>query len=209
MNLKITLPGLTSVLFENANEVQAVIQMINLKYGELIKQISNITNLDEYLIKGFAFVESRGDEKAVSGKSIGIMQINPDTANTAIIRENLNKGLTDPEKAILRKYLGSRLDNLLKKKFTWDLPADGVNKNDLFNPELNILIASMYIKQLIFKTKEGNVIRLDKVIWKYNRGEFANIPSGNINKVYAASGSTTGKYIRSLLGKNGVLDQLT
>ena len=209
MNLQLSLPGLNTVIYEDASQVSPVIQMINLKYGEIIKNTSKITNLDEYIIKGFAFVESRGDEKAVSGKSIGIMQINADTANTAIIRENLNKGLTDPEKAILRKYLGSRLDNLLKKKFTWDLPADGVNKNDLFNPELNILIASMYINQLIFKTKEGNTIRLDKVIWKYNKGEFATIPRGDIKKVYAASGTTTGKYIRSLLGKNGVLDQLT
>lgn len=208
MNLKITLPAIKKE-FENFAEVPATIQQIKNKFGAIISNISKITNLDEYIIYGFAFVESRGNENAVSGKSIGIMQINPSTANTAIIRENLNKGLTEDEKTILRKYLGIRLDALLKKKFTWDLPANGVTKDDLFEPELNILIASMYINQLIFKTKEGNNIRFDKVIWKYNKGEFSIIPIGNIDKVYAGAGTTTGKYIRSLIGQKGVLDQLT
>lgn len=208
MQLNISLPSIPNI-FENFNEVPLVINTIKNKFGSIISNISAISNLDEYIIYGFIFVESKGNENAVSGKSIGLMQINPNTANTAIIRENLNKGLTEAEKQILRNYLGDRLDALLKSKFTWQLPANGVNKTDLFNPELNILISSMYINQLIFKTKEGNNIRMDKVIWLYNKGEFSKLPSGGIDKVYAASGSITGKYIRSLLGKNGVLDQLT
>ncbi|MFZ4398885.1 MAG: transglycosylase SLT domain-containing protein [Bacteroidales bacterium] len=208
MQLEISLPSIPN-LFENFNEVPLVINQVKNKFGSLISNISVITNLDEYIIYGFIFVESKGNENAISGKSIGLMQINSDTANTAIIRENLNKGLTEAEQLILSNYLGDRLNPLLKSKFTWQLPANGVNKTDLLNPELNILIASMYINQLIFKTKEGNNIRMDKVIWLYNKGEYSKLPSGGIDKVYAASGNITGKYIRSLLGKNGVLDQLT
>ena len=208
MDLNINLPGISQI-YENAADVPGIVNKIRANYGSIIKNISILSNLDEFIIYGFIFVESRGQATAENGKSVGLMQINPDTANTAIIRENLNKGLSVEEKEILSKYLGDRLQPLLKSKFTWQLPANGVNKADLFNPELNILIAAMYINQLIFKTKIGNIIRLDHVIWKYNKGEFSKVPAGDITNVYAAAGDITGKYIRMLLGSKGILDQLT
>ncbi len=208
MAFNIKVPGISND-YENSSEVPGVIATIKNKYGGIISNIAALLNFEEAIIYGFIYVESKGKENAVSGKSIGLMQINPQTANTAIIRENLNRGLTPDEINYLQTYLGSRLKPLLAAKFTWQLPINGVTKNDLLEPEFNILVASMYLKQLIFKTKEGNKIRLDRVIWLYNKGEFSKLPKGDIANVYANAGDITGKYIRTLLGENGVLTQLT
>lgn len=208
MNLELKIPAV-AVSYENANTVISIANSIRAKYGSVIDSVAAITTVPNYIILGFIFVESKGDPNAISGKSVGLMQINPDTAIVALIRENINKQLTGEKLELCKQYLGTRLNVILSKKFTWQTAPGAITKADLLNPEFNILVASIYLNQLMLKTKEGNVLRLDKVIWLYNRGEFSKIPAGGPANVYANAGSVTGKYLRMLLGEKGVLDQLT
>lgn len=209
MDYQIKIPQLSDE-YPNFAELKTVMPQIKSKYGNIIRIISEVCNLPEAFIYNFIFIESRGQANVKNGKSIGLMQINPDTANYVIVYENLSKSLIDAEKALLKKWLGTRFDLLMKQKFTWEPVSNGVTEADLYNPEFNIMIGALLISQLVKKTKENGKIRLDRVIWKYNRGEFSKLPSGDILEVYnKAKGSPTATYILATLGKNGAMDYLT
>lgn len=208
MDLKILVPQLSKE-YNNYAEIHSVMPGIKQNYAAIVRIVSAVVNLPAELIYNFIFIESRGQANVKGGQSIGLMQINPQTANYVIQYENISKALSASETALLRKQLGGRLDTLLKLKYTWQTTNNGVTEADLYIPEFNILIGALLISQLIEKTKDGNTMRLDRVIWKYNRGEFSKLPSGDINAVYAAAGNTTGPYILATLGKNGALDYLT
>ena len=190
------------------NQVAAKLNSIKAQYGALMSSVASLTNLPETLIRGFCFIESAGAYNVVGGKSIGLMQIDPVTAHGMIFLENKKGRLSEGEKSVLSKYLGSRLDLILKDK--WMNQSQHVTNVDLFQPEFNLLVGSIYLGILVDECTEGNVLRLDKIVARYNRGYFSKSGlTGDLITVYNAQPIITKNYILKLAGTNGVLDIMT
>jgi hypothetical protein len=206
-------------------QVRTTLATIGLKYGTIINNIASITNVRSEIIKSFIFVESGGDPNVIGGISVGLMQVNPTTAQD-VIKMEIKKGrLSEAEKTIIKKHLPN---------INWAAPI--VTTADLKKPELNILIGALYIGILIdeetitekviiapsttvfggtLKTEEVSMmvkkIRLDHVIVRYNQGYYKYIvgtkPSGNASAVCTKVGITCG-YIKKILGTDGTLSLL-
>lgn len=189
-------------------QIAAKLNGIKQQYGAITASIASLTNLPEQLIRGFIFIESGGMANAVGGASIGLMQIDPVTAHGMIFLENKKGRLTAGEKAVLYKYLGARLDLILKDK--WMNQSQHVTAADLYNPEFNTLVGSIYLGILVDEHTEGDVLRLDKIVSRYNRGYYSKSGlTGDLMAVYNAQPTITKSYILKLAGKNGVLDIMT
>lgn len=190
------------------SQVSAKLNVIKQQYGNLISSISTLTNLPETLLRGFVFIESGGVATITGGKSIGLMQIDPVTAHGMIWLEHKKGRLSDAERNVLRKYLGVRLDALCKDK--WMNQTQRVTAADLRNPEFNLLVGAIYLGILVDEHTEGSVLRLDKIVSRYNRGYFSKSGlTGDAITVYNNQPSITKSYILKLAGKDGVLDILT
>lgn len=178
---------------------------IRFKYATILDAVSKLTNLPEILIRAFIFIESRGDQNAINGNAIGLMQIDRFGANDMLYLEHKNNRLTDPEKTVLRKHIGTRLDmGIMKMKYMGY--SQNITNTDLKNPEFNILVGSIFLGILIDEHTENGQVRLDKVIARYNRGYFSKGYTGDKNTVYANMPTITKSYILKLLGTRGVLD---
>ena len=124
-------------------------------YIEVVKIASKQNNIDKSLIFAVIKAESKFNTMAESSKgAIGLMQILPSTANFV-------------------------LQNNLK-----DYTKCCVEKNDLFNPEINIILGTKYLKYLIDKFKN-----VDVAICAYNAGE-TNVRAWLNDKKYSNDGKT-------------------
>lgn len=201
----------TSQSFYSAAQRQSLITslaQIQARYRAPIELAAGLCNVPAELIAGFIFIESNGEEQAKNASAYGLMQVTPATCDTVIIKENLEKRLSADEQIELRKILGSRLDTLLAKKFL--VPDVYTKGSDLYNPAFNILVGTMYLGRLIDEFTSLGLVRLDKVVVKYNRGYFAKVPSGSTtDKLLNNIQGVTRDYILKLVGTNGVMDVLT
>ncbi len=202
----------TDVAKQNEDKINNVIIP---KYGSIIKNVSKITKVPEQLITGFIFVESAGDEKAKSPYATGLLELSPATASDVIVREEGLGRLEEPEKVILRKYLGSRLDVIKNvKKNQKSLDKTFVTNEDLFKPEFNILVGSILLGQLLDEFFEVGKLNLSKVIAVYNGGRNSKsskkiIPfKGSEKQLIAIAPKETADYIKKMAGINGVLEIL-
>ena len=189
-----------------------VLAQIKIDYGTIITSISAITKVPEKLIYAMIFIESQGKANVVSGRAIGLMQVDYTSAGDIIFFENKQKRLGDAEKTILRKYLGSRLDCILSMKYMGHKLKCNNNlgyvftKIDLLKPELNILVGAIYLGILLDEHVENNVVRLDKIVLRYNKGFFTKFPKGATKEtVYNSANSVSQTYIKKLAGINSVL----
>lgn len=188
--------------------VKSALAAIKNQYGIIIASVAQLTNLPEILLRGFIFIESGGKANVVGGKSIGLMQIDPVTAHGMIFLENKQGRLSLAEKTVFKKYLGTRLDLILKDK--WMNQSQHVTAADLYNPEFNLLVGAIYLGILVDEHTEGDVLRLDKIVSRYNRGYFSKSGlTGDLMAVYNNQPSITKSYILKLAGTNGVLDLMT
>jgi len=183
------------------------INQIKTTYSTSINQAARLTNVPADVIASFIFIESNGIEYAVSGNAVGLMQIDPASMNDVIYLENKNNRLSEAEKAVIRKIIGSRLDAILRMKFMGD-GATNLYNTDLLKPELNILLGAIYLGILIDEETSGTDLRMDKVVIRYNRGYFNRPGSGNYSALLASQPTTTANYILKLLGTNGAMDVL-
>lgn len=186
------------------------------QYGQLISNASMLTNIPKELIVSFIFIESGGDPNAKSSAgAIGLMQVKPESANDMIFLENKKKRLSEAEKSVLRKTLGTRLDCILKMKYLGHkLPCNNntgvvVTVKDLLNPEFNILVGCIYLGILIDQHTEGGQVRLDKIVYRYNKGYYSKLKDDTIDNIVAKANEETKNYILKLAGKNGLLDLIT
>jgi soluble lytic murein transglycosylase-like protein len=196
--------------------IQKKLDAISQKYGTLIREASRLTNVPLELILSFAFIESGGDAMAVSkAGAVGIMQLQPQSATDMIHLEYSKERLSDEEKSVLRQTLKTRLDCIFKMKFmSHKLPCNNntgavVTKSDLFNPAFNILVGSIYLGILLDQHTEKGVVRLDKIVYRYNRGYFSKPKDYPIENIIASTNEETRGYILKLAGKNGLLDLIT
>jgi len=187
--------------------------VIRAKYGRIINNISKITGLNPEIIESFIFIESAGDEKAKTPYAYGLMQVGLATASDALVFEKASGRLSAEEDAIVKKYLGNRYSNLNNlKKNQKSIGKTFITSADLFNPEFNILLGSIIVKQLVDEFTENGNPRLDKVVVIYNTGRFSKPAKlaikhkGDTDSLLAKIPRGQGDYIRKLIGKNSLLD---
>jgi soluble lytic murein transglycosylase-like protein len=193
--------------------IRQKVDSIKAAFGKSIAEIAKLTKVSENILYGFIFIESAGNPIAYNKSSgaTGLMQLVPAAASDIVVLENKQKRLTEPEKTILRKYLGSRLDCILSMKYMGhklscnNNVGVSITKEDLYQPELNVLIGAIYLGQLIDQFTENGLVRLDKVVLKYNRGLFARIIGTTVKEVYDNANTESRNYISKLAGENGVL----
>lgn len=214
-SIKIPMTDLAFYRKEETPLVKKKLDTIYNNYGNFIANSSKLCNVPEDVIHSFIFIESAGNPKAVSkAGAIGLMQLKPESASDMIHLENKSGNLSEQEKVLARKFLGSRLDCILKMKYMGHkLPCNqnkgySVTKEDLLKPEFNIFCGTLYLSVLMRLHTENGIIRLDKVVVRYNRGYFSK-PDGSLEQLLKKSPKETRDYITKLVGKYSPLDILT
>lgn len=211
-NFKIKIPAIKQAFYPDTDvpKIKAKIATIKANYGTFINNSATISNVPADLIAAFIFIESGGDQNAVSGAgAIGLMQIMVNSGTDILTIERQQRRLSDLEKTTLKRLVGAeRYTQYMKAQMGTLLTT----KEDLLNPEFNIFIGTIYLNNLIDRHTENGQVRLDKVVVAYNKGFYAfnkgkNL-TGTIEELVASLNSETSSYITKLLGVNGVMDAI-
>lgn len=208
----IDLPAIMDQFYQDyeVGQNRTKINTIKSQYGSIISNIASLTNIPDSLILAFIFIESSGNPNSVNGNAIGLMQIGQNAATDIVYNEYKKGRLQQEEIDILRSYLEGRIDQI----FAMRSPglAKYITGDDLLNPELNILIGSIYLGQLIDESFEADKLRLDKVIIRYNIGYFSFSRGrqliGDIATLLNKVNPITQAYITKMIGKNGILETI-
>ncbi|WP_028525605.1 hypothetical protein [Runella limosa] len=193
------------------------------RYGSLVKQAVALANIPLTVFQGIILIENaKLDPQFINSFGfVGLGQINTDTASDVIIREKKKKRLSNEEIELLRKQLGKRIDVLFASdvdpKKAGNQPIDLgysiVNNNDLKNVEFNLLVSAMYASQLIDeeieRTSDGELVRLDRVIVRYNQGYYYKIPKAMTDTLIAQLPKEPRNYIKKMAGANGMMETLS
>lgn len=191
--------------------IKGMLEKIWKNYGTFIKFASENSKIPSPMLSSFIAVESGGNATAggSSSKTQGLMQWNRDYAK-AQLEDELAKGrLTPDEKDKLAKF-GIKFDASGKTRV--------ITQADQIKPELNILIGSIVLGQLVDTTwgTQDGIIRLDRVISVYNAGPYGDTGKkarlGNHPSPLALANvvnTTTSSYIKKIMGKDGALDIAT
>ena len=213
--LNVKLPAVKQSFYASTDipQIKTQLSIITRLYSGLVGIISKATKVPAELIYAFMFIESRGEQDAYNSGSgaTGLMQVTPFSATDIVVMENRAGRLTEPEKAILYRNLGKeKFDTLMG--YTQLGQKQVITKDDLFKPELNILVGAILMGILIDEHTEGGTTRLDKVVVRYNMGYYAyskgSSLTGNINNIMVDMNTQSKNYILQLLGTNGILDIL-
>jgi hypothetical protein len=195
----------------------ASIGRIDDQYGAMIRQYALWSNLPAYVILAWVFVESAGQNAQPNRfQATGLMQVTPATANETIRVEYRTKRMNTQEKTELIKHIGqARFDCIVGQ--AWDGEKKSCNGNkgvsisssDLLKPAFNLLVGTLYLKQMVDRHTEAGMVRLDKVIVNYNAGRYAKVPDGTPIELYAKVGAIeTKNYITKVAGINGLLETI-
>jgi|TARA_B110000503_G_C7142536_1_gene411485 soluble lytic murein transglycosylase-like protein len=188
--------------------IKKMIDNINSKYGTYIDFVSKESKLPKEMITAFIAVESGGNATAGASGHItqGLMQWNRTYAKSQLETEKKLGRMTKAEQDKLASY-GIKFDANGKTR--------AITNADQLKPELNILIGSMLLGQLVdtdWGTENGE-IKLDRVIAVYNAGAYGDTGKKARSKAYktpkdlaSAVNSITSAYIKKILGSDGALD---
>lgn len=205
------------------------------KFGPFVEQAVKLTNVPMLVFQSLLMVENATSEpqKISPANAIGLGQVTLDTAIDIIWRENKLKRLSQEEIAVLRKRMGGKID-----LFTGDAAPsiNGVQKmsaggffynpktgkslqipnlvyaDDLKDPEFNLLLSAMMLSQLIDEEIEPvtNLLRLDRVIIRYNRSYQTKLPRLlTTDQLIAQSPDESKNYVRKMVGVNGMMSTLS
>lgn len=186
---------------------------IRARFGVFIDRAARLTNVPEPILAAFIYIESAGNPNANTG-AIGLMQIDHITASEGIYLENRKGRLTADEKAALYRFMGSRLDCILKQKSRGQKLACNnqtgvsITRSELLNPEFNILVGAIYLATLMDEETVGGIMRLDKVIARYNRKYDIKLKGTNADEVMAECPEVTRAYIKKFVGPLGLLETI-
>lgn len=189
-------------------QIKSMLERIWKNYGSYIKFASLNSKIPPKVLVAFIAVESGGKADAGSAGHItqGLMQWNRSYAKTQLERELSQNRMTPAEKSKLAEF-GISFDANGKTR--------EITNADQLKPELNILIGSIVLGQLIDNdwAKEGNKLRLDRVISVYNAGAYGDTGKkarlGNYPTPKALADSVNSisrAYIAKIIGKDGALD---
>jgi soluble lytic murein transglycosylase-like protein len=201
--------GLTAPTSWGSKEsIKKMMQTILSKYGTYIDFVSKESNLPKEMIASFIAVESGGNSKAGASGNVtqGLMQWNRTYAKDMLEREKKQGRMTKAEQDKLATF-GIKFDANGKTR--------AITNADQLKPELNILIGTMLLGQLVdtdWGTEDGE-IKLDRIIAVYNAGAYGDTGKKARSKAYktpkelaSAVNSTTSAYIKKILGTSGALD---
>lgn len=190
------------------DSIKKMLEKIWKNYGSYLKTASENSKIPAAMLASFIAVESGGKVDAGPAGHVtqGLMQWNREYAKSQLETE-LEKGrMTAEEKSILAKY-GIVFDTKGKTRV--------ITNADQLKPELNILIGSILLGQLV-DTDWGNddgKIRLDRIIAVYNAGAYGTTGKLARGKTHASAAQlanavnpTTRAYIQKIMGKDGALD---
>ena len=209
--VSIDLPAIDSGYYPDSeiDTIRTKLAQIRSRYGALITNIAAATNVSESIIYSFIYIESSGNPNQQTGMNYGLMQVGTNSATDIIFKEYKQGRLGAPEQAILRRCIGTRLDDIYKIKSLGT--AQYIYPADLTDPECNILLGAILIGQLMDESLQSDgTLRMDKVIVRYNMGYYAysrgNTLPATIADTVATVNGTTSDYILKMIGKNGVLE---
>ena len=210
--LAIPSAGLTApTSWGSRTAIKGMLEKIWKNYGTFIKFASENSKIPSPMLSSFIAVESGGNATAggSGSKTQGLMQWNRDYAKAQLEDEFAKKRLTPDEKDKLAKF-GIKFDASGKTRV--------ITQADQIKPELNILIGSIVLGQLVDTTwgTQDGIIRLDRVISVYNAGPYGDTGKkarlGNHPSPLALANvvnTTTSSYIKKIMGKDGALDIAT
>jgi soluble lytic murein transglycosylase-like protein len=210
--LAIPSSGLTSpASWGSRAAIKGMLEKIWKNYGTFIKFASTNSKIPSPMLTSFIAVESGGNPTAggSGSKTQGLMQWNRDYAK-AQLEDELAKGRLTPDEKDKLAAFGIKFDKAGKTRV--------ITQADQIKPELNILIGSIVLGQLVDTTwgTQDGVIRLDRVISVYNAGAYGDTGKkarlGNHASPLALANvvnTTTASYIKKIMGKDGALDIAT
>jgi len=200
--------GLTAPTSWGSKEaIKKMMEKIYKDYGTYIDFVAKESNLPKEMIASFIAVESGGNAKAGASGHItqGLMQWNRTYAKSMLEREKSQGRMTKAEEDKLASF-GIKFDSKGKTR--------AITNADQLKPELNILIGTMLLGQLVdtdWGTEDGE-IKLDRVIAVYNAGAYGDTGKKARSKTYKtpkaladAVNPITRAYINKILGLNGAL----
>lgn len=200
--------GLTAPTSWGSKEsIKKMIETINTKYGKYIEFVAKESKLPKEMIASFIAVESGGNATAGAsgGVTQGLMQWNRTYAKDQLEKELKLNRMTKLQKDKLASF-GIKFDANGKTR--------AITNADQLKPELNILIGSIVLGQLVdtdWGTENGE-IKLDRVIAVYNAGAYGDTGKKARSKAYKTPkdlagvvNSTTSAYIKKILGTDGAL----
>jgi hypothetical protein len=191
--------------------LKSILTNIETNYGKYFKFASETSRIPKEVLMSFCAVESGGNPKAGASGHVtqGLMQWNRTFAKQ-LLEDELSQGRMSPaEKSKLAEF-GIKFDAKGKTR--------NITNADQLKPELNILIGSIILGQLIDTSwgTENGVNRLDRVIAVYNAGAFGATGKkarlgGHKTPLLLASdvNPITSAYIKKIMGKNGALEVIT
>lgn len=201
--------GLTSPKSWGSSEsIKKMMEKIYKDFGSYISFASKESNLPEKMIASFIAVESGGNAKAGASGHVtqGLMQWNRNYAKSQLEKELKEGRMTDGEKKKLADY-GIKFDANGKTR--------AITNADQLKPELNILIGTMILGQLVdtnWGTEDGE-IKLDRIISVYNAGAYGDTGKKARSKQYKTPEALakvvnpiSRAYIQKILGVQGALD---
>jgi len=220
---KIVVPMTNKSFYSDPSRVKSETDAIKTKWGYIVNPVSQLVGLPAEVIFAFIKIESEGKADAVGGISLGLMQINPLTGSTAFFTDLNQKRLTNGELSYLKLGIQKAggnpnkvdLRNLKKDaNGKYILNPSLFTRKELLQPEVNVLLGSIFAKQLIDTTHDAdNTARLDKVITIYNTGfktqQMAKKFTGTTDQLMAKVPSITQAYIKKFVIKNGIIDSIT
>lgn len=188
--------------------VKKQLQKIWKDYKPYIEFASEQSKIPKEILVSFISIESGGNPKAGASGHVtqGLMQWNRNYAQAQLEKELKLGRMTDAEKQKLAQF-GIKFDSKGKTRV--------ITNADQLKPELNILIGSMLLGQLIDTDwgTENNEIKMERVIAVYNAGAYGDTGKKARSKQYATPlalanvvNPTTRSYIAKMLGKDGALD---
>lgn len=209
-NLVVNVPadGLVSPAnWGNRNQIKNMLQTIWSNYSSFIRFASKNSKIPSDVLTAFIAVESGGKVDAGPSGHVtqGLMQWNRNFAKAQLERELRQDRMTPAERAKLAEY------NIV---FDSDGKTRSITNADQLKPELNILIGSIILGQLMDENwaRDNGVLRLDRVIAVYNAGAYGETGKkarlGNYPTPKALADSVnpiTRSYIAKIVGKDGAL----
>lgn len=166
------------------------------------------SNIPKEVLVSFIAVESGGNPKAGASGHVtqGLMQWNRNYAKAQLEKELATGRMSSEELKKLKDY-GITFDKSGKTR--------AITNADQLKPDLNILIGSIVLGQLIdtdWGTEDGE-IKMDRVISVYNAGAYGDTGKKARSKAYKTPSALAGvvnpitrSYISKMMGKDGAID---
>jgi soluble lytic murein transglycosylase-like protein len=212
LTVNVPSPGLSAPKsWGSRAQIKSMLERISNNYGSFIKTASENSRIPRSVLAAFIAVESGGKADAGPAGHItqGLMQWNRSYAKKQLERELSRNRMTPEEKQKLASFGITFNDKGLTREIT---------NADQLKPELNILIGSIVLGQLI-DTEWGTVngqLMLDRVITVYNAGQYGDSGKKATSGLYktpaelaAVVNPISASYIGKIMGRDGALDIAT